>query len=67
VLAAVAGILSDGGVSIATFEQAATESGARLVIGTHRALEQALRDTVEALGKSDVVDGVVTVLRVEGE
>jgi hypothetical protein len=37
------------------------------VIGTHRALEQALRDTVEALGKSDVVDGVVTVLRVEGE
>jgi len=67
VLAAVAGILSDGGVSIATFEQTATEKGARLVIGTHRATEQALSDTVAELAKSGVVENVVTVLRVEGE
>ncbi|GGF46839.1 homoserine dehydrogenase [Microbacterium sorbitolivorans] len=67
VLATVAGILAGGGVSIATFEQTETESGARLVIGTHRALEKSLRETVEQLGASDVVDGVVTVLRVEGE
>ena len=72
VLATVANILSDGGVSIARLEQtiAEDETGAnraRLVIGTHRAREQALSDTVETLAASDVVVRVVTVLRVEGE
>ncbi|MET0296039.1 MAG: homoserine dehydrogenase [Microbacterium sp.] len=70
VLAAVAGLLSEGRVSIATVEQ--TVSGeeavtARLVIGTHRAKEQDLSDTVDRLAASDVVTRVVSVLRVEGD
>ncbi|MGP6171414.1 homoserine dehydrogenase [Microbacterium sp. A196] len=70
VLATVAGILSDGGVSVATVVQTAGEEAdatARLIIGTHRAAEQALSDTVGELAASAVVDRVVSVLRVEGE
>lgn len=76
VLATVAGILSDGNVSIATVEQtvdsepsqdSASGSVARLVIGTHRAREQDLSDTVERLAASDVVLRVVSMLRVEGD
>ncbi|KDA04816.1 homoserine dehydrogenase [Microbacterium sp. CH12i] len=77
VLASIAGILSDGGVSVATVVQtvegpsAGSETDgsatARLIIGTHRAPEQALSDTVERLASSAVVDRVVSVLRVEGE
>ena len=37
------------------------------VIGTHKALEQDLSETVERLADSDVVDRVVSVLRVEGD
>ena len=73
VLATVAGTLSEGRVSIATVEQTVIEAGegepavARLVIGTHRALEQDLSDTVERLAASGVVERVVSVLRVEGD
>jgi homoserine dehydrogenase len=77
VLATVAGILSEGRVSIATVEQTVerdlehdTEEGtgvARLVIGTHKALEQDLSDTVDRLAASGVVERVVSVLRVEGD
>ncbi|WP_127819805.1 homoserine dehydrogenase [Microbacterium sp. CPCC 204701] len=70
VLATVAGILSDGRVSIATLEQtvAGEEANiARLVIGTHKALEQDLSETVSRLATSGVVERVVSVLRVEGE
>ncbi|AUG30297.1 MULTISPECIES: homoserine dehydrogenase [Microbacterium] len=76
VLATVAGILSEGRVSIATVEQtieptAPTEAEdapgvARLVIGTHTAREQDLSDTVDRLAASGVVGRVVSVLRVEG-
>ncbi|HEY9309102.1 MAG TPA: homoserine dehydrogenase [Microbacterium sp.] len=72
VLATVAGILSEGRVSIATVEQTVVESGdgeggvARLVIGTHKALEQDLSETVDRLAASGVVERVVSVLRVEG-
>ena len=80
VLATVAGILSEGRVSIATVEQTIepaaeqslvpAEQGiagiARLVIGTHTAREQDLSDTVDRLAASGVVDRVVSVLRVEG-
>jgi homoserine dehydrogenase len=76
VLATVAGILSDGDVSIATVEQ--TTSGgavaqdsedavAHLVIGTHTAREQDLADTVERLAANPAVRRVVSVLRVEGD
>lgn len=82
VLASIATMLSDGGVSVATVLQTIEPSTssvtdpsasdrpasvARLIIGTHRATEQALSDTVERLAASDVVDSVVSVLRVEGE
>ena len=71
VLATVAGTLSDGHVSIATVEQTVldAESGtpvARLVIGTHRAREQDLSETVDRLAASGVVERVVSVLRMEG-
>lgn len=71
VLAAVAGILSDGGVSVETFQQSVassdgTRSTATLVIGTHRALESALAATVEQLASNANVERVVSVLRVEG-
>jgi homoserine dehydrogenase len=70
VLAEVAGILSDGRVSIATVEQTLVgedEGRARLVVGTHKALEQDLSETVERLASSDVVERVVSVMRVEGD
>ncbi|WP_460776292.1 homoserine dehydrogenase [Microbacterium sp. GXF7504] len=82
VLATVAGILSEGRVSIATVEQTVidpatgaasgidTETGAtraRLVIGTHKAREQDLSETVQRLAESGVVERVVSVLRVEGD
>ncbi|MBT9606474.1 homoserine dehydrogenase [Microbacterium sp.] len=75
VLATVAGILSEGRVSIATVEQTVIEpdaddtaagGSARLVIGTHQAREQDLSETVERLAASGVVERVVSVLRVEG-
>lgn len=70
VLATVAGILSEGGVSVATVVQTVEgedEPTARLIIGTHRATEQSLSATVDALADSSVVERVVSVLRVEGE
>ncbi|WP_243227094.1 homoserine dehydrogenase [Microbacterium sp. CIAB417] len=73
VLAHIAGTLSEGHVSIATVEQTViaedgADSGrARLVIGTHKAREQDLSDTVDRLADSDVVERVVSVLRVEGD
>lgn len=84
VLATVAGILSEGRVSIATVEQTVIERPelvldadasasttdiplARLVIGTHKAREQDLSETVDRLAASGVVERVVSVLRVEGD
>ncbi len=70
VLAEVAGILSEGRVSIATLEQTVTGEDAavaRLVIGTHKAREQDLSETVDRLAASGVVERVVSVLRVEGD
>jgi homoserine dehydrogenase len=69
VLAAVATIFSEHGVSLETVEQAVEETDAAtatLVIGTHRATEAALAATVSALADSDVVRSVTSVLRVEG-
>ncbi|MGB4777742.1 ACT domain-containing protein, partial [Microbacterium sp.] len=73
VLATVAGILSDGHVSIATVEQTVLTAGngapgvARIVIGTHLAREQDLSETVDRLAATTVVHRVVSVLRVEGD
>lgn len=70
VLARVAGIVSEAGVSVATLEQtpsSGAEGRAHIVLGTHRAREQELSDTVARLAASGAVERVVSVLRVEGE
>lgn len=71
VLATIASVLSEGGVSVATLEQTTIEggsdAGARLVIGTHAAREQALGDAVSRLSENAAVRRVASVLRVEGE
>jgi homoserine dehydrogenase len=85
VLAQVATLFSDHGVSVEAVEQsvqpvqaghaiapgdapgsAAPDATATLVIGTHLATEGSLADTVAALGTSDAVIKVASVLRVEG-
>jgi len=70
VLATIAGMLAQHGVSAASVEQPVTqqaEGRARLVIGTHRAREADLAAMVEALRESDVVLEVTSVLRLEGD
>ena len=78
VLAAIATLFSEHGVSIETVEQSVAAvsaasghpptpgTGATLVIGTHEASEAALSATVTALASSSVVSTVASVLRVEG-
>ncbi len=75
VLAAIATLFSEHGVSIETVEQSVaaidpvtgqSAPGATLVIGTHEASEQSLSATVESLGSNPVVSSVTSVLRVEG-
>jgi homoserine dehydrogenase len=81
VLASIARVLSDGGVSVETVQQSVgsvelstagnpvtsdTVPTATLVIGTHEATDAALAATVRALGESDVVSSIASVLRVEG-
>jgi homoserine dehydrogenase len=69
VLATLAGLVSEHGVSIETVEQSRGAGGATatLVVGTHRATEAALAATVRALARSTDVASVDGVLRVEGE
>ncbi|WP_210508665.1 homoserine dehydrogenase [Naasia sp. SYSU D00057] len=71
VLAEIAGIFSEHGVSVETVEQTvaapAVEGTATLVIGTHTATEAALSATVAGLSASDAVVAVQSVLRIEGE
>ncbi|HEY5221754.1 MAG TPA: homoserine dehydrogenase [Microbacteriaceae bacterium] len=77
VLARIAQIFSDHGVSVETLVQSvaidrspAGETGgvatATLVIGTHQASEAALAATVDALRESNAVSAIASVLRVEG-
>ena len=69
VLARIAGILAEHGVSAASVEQniADGEPGrASLVIGTHVAREADLAAMVEALRATDMVHEVTSVLRLEG-
>ncbi|MGT2424757.1 homoserine dehydrogenase [Amnibacterium kyonggiense] len=69
VLAHLATIVAEHGVSIETAQQtrAATGGTATLVIGTHRAPESALSAVVTALGAASEVEAVAGVLRIEGE
>lgn len=68
VLAAIAKVFSDNGVSVETLHQSAADKDetATLVIQTHRASEASGEDTVAALEKNPVVVKVTSVLRVEG-
>jgi homoserine dehydrogenase len=73
VLAQVATVFAEHGVSIETVRQqsrpdgAAGASKASLVVVTHRASDAALSGTVEALRTLDTVRGVASMMRVEGE
>ncbi|GGL55653.1 homoserine dehydrogenase [Microlunatus endophyticus] len=67
VLARIAQLFADYGVSIQTVRQQGREADAKLVIVTHRATDAALSATVDALQKLDVVTQVTSVMRVEGE
>jgi homoserine dehydrogenase len=73
VLAAVATLFSNHGVSVEAVEQSVPAPGhgdaastATLIIGTHEASESDLSATVAALETSQVVSSVTSVLRVEG-
>ncbi|MCW4386653.1 homoserine dehydrogenase [Salinibacterium sp. SYSU T00001] len=73
VLAAVATVFNEHGVSVETVHQTVSSLGAEgesatatLVIGTHEASEASLADTVDALASNDTVRAVTSVLRVEG-
>jgi homoserine dehydrogenase len=77
VLAAIATLFSEHGVSVETLSQSVlaqsvkgrpgdTAPSATLVIGTHEASEADLAATVTALETSHVVRSVTSVLRVEG-
>ncbi|MGP2437186.1 homoserine dehydrogenase [Streptomyces sp. JW3] len=67
VLAQVATVFAEHGVSIDTVRQSGKDGEASLVVVTHRASDAALGGTVEALRKLDTVRGVASIMRVEGE
>ena len=67
VLAAVAHVFAEHGVSISTVRQEGRAGDARLVLVTHTAPEAALSATVQALRGLDAVRAVGSVLRVEGD
>ncbi len=71
VLAQVALVFAEHGVSISVVRQTATDTdtnggSASLVIVTHAAPDAALRSCVDKLAGQDVVRAVVSVMRVEG-
>lgn len=67
VLARIATVFGDNGVSIKSVVQEGAGEDAQLVFVTHEASEADLRTTVEALGSLPVVHAVQGVLRVEAE
>ncbi|KRV49478.1 homoserine dehydrogenase [Wenjunlia vitaminophila] len=67
VLAQVATVFAEHGVSIDTVRQQVRGGEASLVVVTHRASDAALSGTVAALRRLDTVRGVASIMRVEGE
>jgi homoserine dehydrogenase len=68
VLASVAAVFAEHGVSIETVRQRVEgQDGAELVVVTHRATDDALSATVDGLSGLDTVRDVRSVMRVEGE
>jgi homoserine dehydrogenase len=66
VLALVAGLFAENGVSIQTVRQEGHGSEAQLVLMTHQASDAALSSTVVALRGLPIVRAVASVMRVEG-
>jgi len=66
VLASVAAVMGDHGVSIRWMEQKGLGDEARLIFLTHMAKEGDVAATVAELGRLDVVDHIGSVLRVVG-
>ena len=67
VLAQVAGVFGDHGVSIRSMEQEGLGDEARLIFITHRAREADVRGTLRGLDALDAVDRIGSVLRVVGD
>ncbi|MEZ5114754.1 MAG: homoserine dehydrogenase [Candidatus Nanopelagicales bacterium] len=67
VLATIAQVFAEHGVSIQNVRQDGHGDDAGLVVRTHRATDRALSATVEELRGMDAVKNVVGVMRVEGE
>lgn len=67
VLASVAQAFADHGVSIQIVRQEGRDDDAQLVVVSHAATDAQLSATVEALRGMDIVRGVTSVMRVEGE
>ncbi|MCP5027432.1 MAG: homoserine dehydrogenase [Actinomycetia bacterium] len=67
VLATVAGVFGQHGVSIQSMEQEGLGDEARIVFITHEAVERDMQATLHQLRELDEVRGVQTVLRVVGD
>ena len=67
VLATIADVFSEHGVSIETVRQNGRGADAQLVLVTHHAHDASLSATVRALRGMDVVRKVTSVMRVEGD
>jgi homoserine dehydrogenase len=67
VLARVADVFADHGVSIQAVRQEGRGEDAQLVLVSHRAPDAALAATVEALRAKEIVRSVASVMRVEGD
>lgn len=66
VLAAIATVFANHGVSIQTVNQAGRNSDAEVTIVTHLATEGELKATVASLNAMDMVNKISSVIRVEG-
>lgn len=67
VLAAIASVFAEHGVSVETVSQSSAVNGAALLtVMTHRASEQALEQVVSALRGNKSVQQISSVIRVEG-
>jgi homoserine dehydrogenase len=72
VLAQIASVFSDHGVSVETVEQsvnpvkAGAAPTASLMVGTHEATDKSLSAVVTSLAASDAVESITSVIRVEG-
>ena len=66
VLAAIAGVFADSGVSLASvIQRQASEDGAEIVWITHRAAERDMRSALARIGELETVRGIGALLRVE--